>query len=133
LKNFVDAAGNATDTVFTLVFKTISGLDFTGLSGKLIDKDTSLHTLVANTILVLENSENEKLIYKKDINSEIFEFTRVEPGKYVLWCFLDENGDSEYDFGYPNPFEYSERFYFYPDTLNLRPRWEFNDLQFYLK
>ncbi len=133
LKNFIDAAGNRTDTIFTLTFKTISGLDFTGLSGKLVDNDTAGIKLASNPILVLENSENDELIYKKNISSENFEYTRVEPGKYLLWCFLDEDENGEFNFGYPNPFEYSERFYFYPDTLNLRPRWEFTDLQFYLK
>jgi hypothetical protein len=133
LKSFVDAAGNSIDTIFTLKFKTISGLDFTGLSGKLVDSDTLGIDIVSNPILVLENAENENLIYKKNISSNNFEFTRIEPGKYVFWCFLDEDGSGEYNYGYPYPFEYSEKFYFYPDTLNLRPRWEITDLQFRLK
>ena len=133
MRSFIDAAGNRNDTLFTLIFKTISGLDFTGLSGKLIDNDTLGIDLVSNPILVLENSEDQDLIYKKNISSENFEFTRVEPGKYVLWCFLDEDESGDYNFGYPYPFEYSERFYFYPDTLILRPRWEITDLQFRLK
>jgi len=133
MNSFIDAAGNSTDTLYTLMFKTISGLDFTGLSGKIIENDTSGIDLLSNLILVLENSENDNLIYKKKISSENFEFTRIEPGKYILWGFSDEDESGVYNFGYPDPFEYSEKFYFYPDTLSLKPRWEITDLQFRLK
>ena len=133
LNNFIDASGNKNDSVFVLTFNTISGLDFTGLSGKLISPDTISLDFSPKPILVLENSEDENIFHKKKITSEDFEFTRVEPGKYVLWCFLDEDADGEFNFGYPFPFEHSEKFFFYPDTLNLRPRWEITDLQFQLK
>ena len=133
MNSFIDAAGNSTDTLYTLMFKTISGLDFTGLSGKIIENDTSGIDLLSNLILVLENSENDNLIYKKKISSENCEFTRIEPGKYILWGFSDEDESGVYNFGYPDPFEYSEKFYFYPDTLSLKPRWEITDLQFRLK
>ncbi len=133
LNNFIDASGNKNDSVFVLTFNTISGLDFTGLSGKLISPDTINLDFSPQPILVLENSEDKNIFHKKNITSEDFEFTRVEPGKYVLWCFLDEDADGEFNYGYPFPFEHSEKFFFYPDTLNLRPRWEITDLQFQLK
>jgi hypothetical protein len=133
LNKFSDAAGNRSDSIFTLNFSTISGLDFTGLSGKLVATDTLGIDFNLNPILVLENTEREGLINKKILSFEDFEFTRIEPGKYLLWSFLDKNNDGEFSFGYPYPFEYSEQFYFYPDTLNLRPRWEITDLQFQLR
>ena len=83
-----------------------------------------------NPVLVLLNGDNPDLKYEQKLISEKFEFTRVEPGKYLLWCFLDENNDGKYDYGWPDPIKYSERFSFYPDTLNLRPRWEVTDLKF---
>ncbi|MEJ2103465.1 MAG: Ig-like domain-containing protein [Ignavibacteriaceae bacterium] len=128
LGKFVDLAGNNRDSVFTLKFKTISGLDFTGLSGFIINLDFDKHP-----ILVLQSSENEELNYSRTITSNDFEFTRVIPGKYLLWCYLDENNNGEYDYGWPEPIKYSERFSFYPDTLNLRPRWEVTDLKFKFK
>jgi hypothetical protein len=133
LSGFVDAAGNRNDSVFTLNFKTISGLDFTGISGKLIAGDTSAISSILNPVLILENTAEEKIRYRKALSSENFEFVRLEPGKYVLWCFLDEDENNEFNYGYPFPFEHSERFYFYPDTLNLKPRWEITDIQFRLK
>jgi len=125
LGKFVDITGNRKDSLFTLKFKTISGLDFTGLSGFVINLDYS-----KNPVVVLESGEISGLKYEQKLNSEKFEFTRVEPGKYVLWCFLDENNDGKYNYGWPDPIKYSERFSFYPDTLTLRPRWEVTDLKF---
>ncbi len=128
LGNFIDPAGNKTDSLFQFKFRTISGLDFTGLSGSIINLD---YTKIP--LLILENSENTELKYQLEISSGNFEFTRVEPGKYLLWCFLDADSSSKYNFGWPEPIEFSESFSFYPDTLNLRPRWEVTDLIFKFK
>jgi len=125
LGNFVDISGNKRDSLFTLKFRTISGLDFTGLSGFVINLDYN-----KNPFLVLESEEIPHLRYEQKINSEKFEFTRIEPGKYSLRCFLDENNDGKYNYGWPEPVEFSESFSFYPDTIILRPRWEVTDLNF---
>jgi len=128
LNQITDIAGNKTDSIFVLKFSTISGLEFTGLSGKVININYS-----KSPILVLENTEVPKFIYEEKLSSENFEFSRIEPGKYLLWCFLDENNNGNYNYGWPSPIEYSEEFSFYPDTLNLRPRWEVSDLIFRFK
>ncbi len=128
LGSFVDVAGNSADSLFTLKFKTISGLEFTGLSGNVINL-----SFAKNPYLVLENTAEPQLKYEQKLESDNFEFSRIEPGKYLLWCYLDENGDGKFNYGWPEPIEYSESFSFYPDTLNLRPRWEVSDLIFKFK
>jgi uncharacterized protein (DUF2141 family) len=128
LGKLVDIVGNKKDSLFTLKFRTISGLDFTGLSGNIINLDYT-----KNPILILESTETPKLQYEQKVELDKFEFSRVEPGKYLLWCFLDEDGDGKYNYGWPEPIKYSERFCFHPDTLNLRPRWEVTDLIFRFK
>jgi len=128
LGKLVDIAGNNRDSLYTLKFKTISGLDFTGLSGNIINLDYSKFPT-----LVLENTADSKLNYEQKLESDKFEFNRVEPGKYLLWCYLDKNNDGKYNYGWPEPIEFSESFSFYPDTLNLRPRWEVSDLIFKFK
>jgi methionine-rich copper-binding protein CopC len=128
LGEFVDLAGNSRDSLFALKLKTISGLDFTGLSGNVIDLDYN-----KNPVLVLESGEDEERKYKLNLSSSKFEFSRIEPGKYILWCFLDEDSSGEYGYGWPEPIKFSEVFSFYPDTLNLRPRWEVTDLNFKFK
>jgi hypothetical protein len=128
LGKFVDLAGNKKDSLYTLKFKTISGLDFTGLSGFIINVEFD-----KNPILVLESGEQIGLKYEQKITADNFNFVRVVPGKYLLWCYLDENDNGKYDYGWPEPIKYSERFSFYPDTLILRPRWEVTDLKFKFK
>lgn len=125
LGNFIDIAGNKKDSLFTLKFRTISGLDFTGLSGNVINLDYT-----KNPVLILENVETPQFKYEHKPNLDKFEFNRVEPGKYLLWCYLDADSSAKFNYGWPEPIEFSERFSFYPDTLNLRPRWEVTDLIF---
>jgi len=125
LNNIVDVAGNKFDSLYIFRFKTISEMDFTGISGKIINIGFG-----DSPVLVLENTSDNKLVYKKNVTNESFEFNRIEPGKYFLWCFLDVNKDGEFNYGWPEPFNYSDRFSFYPDTLNLRARWEVTDVIF---
>lgn len=128
LNQFVDIAGNKRDSLFVLKFKTISGLDFTGLSGVLINVNYS-----KSPTLVLENTADTSIKYQQKPNLDKFEFSRIEPGEYLIWCFLDEDNDGNYNYGWPEPIEFSEPFSFFPDTLNLRPRWEVTDLIFRYK
>lgn len=124
LNYFEDANGNKTDSVYQMKFSTISGLEFTGVSGKVSSADSNL-------VLVLEsNSKPEKKFFTKPDNNLNFSFERIEAGDYKLWAFVDENNDGKYDYGWFNPFRFSERFYLYPEVLNLRPRWSLTDLLF---
>jgi hypothetical protein len=52
------------------------------------------------------------------------------PGPYRLECFLDRDGDGAWSAGVPFPFEPSEPFVVYRDTVQVRSRWpnEGNDL-----
>ncbi len=115
LSKFKDAAGNIIDTTFIYKFRTISGLDFTGISGQINNVDFS-----RNPVLVLAGMDNLKTIYNKNLNGNgKFSFDRIQPGKYLLWCYLDADSSKTYSYGYPFPFKPSEEFSFYPDTLNL--------------
>jgi Bacterial Ig-like domain len=126
LSKFKDLAGNFYDSIFTYKFTTINGLDFTGLSGRVKGIDTS-----KNPILVLQGTNNSLNKYQLKIpgNSE-FDFERINTGKYLLWCFYDTDSSNTFSYGWPYPFKPSEEFNFYPDTINLKPRWTITDLSF---
>jgi hypothetical protein len=124
---FRDAAGNYYDSVYQYKFKTINGLDFTGVTGTLSNADFS-----KNPVLILEGTGREKKTYKQPGNKDSFSFERVEAGKYLLWCFYDADSSSTYSYGTANPFLPSEEFFFYKDTLNLKPRWTVTDVSFVL-
>ena len=129
LSKFQDAAGNIADTTFTYRFRTISGLDFTGISGKINNVDFK-----KNPVLVLSALDDFEPVYSKNLNNNsTFNFDRVVPGKYLFWCYLDEDSSRTYTYGYPFPFKPSEEFSFYPDTLNLRARWVQTDINFDFK
>jgi hypothetical protein len=125
---FRDAAGNYYDSVYQYKFKTINGLDFTGVTGTLSNADFS-----KNLILILERQGREKKTYKQPVNKDNFSFERVEAGKYFLWCFYDTDSSGTYSYGTANPFLPSEEFFFYKDTLNLKPRWTVTDVNFFLR
>lgn len=128
LSKFKNLAGKGIDTVFDYKFKTFSGLDFTGIMGNIFNADQK-----KNPVLVLE-SIDEKIKYTKKpgVDSK-YGFDRILPGKYLLWCFLDEDSSGTYSYGYPFPFKPSEKFSFYPDTLNLRARWVQTDINFRMR
>jgi len=125
---FKDAAGNNYDSVYQYKFKTISGLEFTGVSGIVPNADFS-----KNPILILEGNEREKKIFTRSLTKNNFSFERVEAGKYSLWCFYDTDSSGTYSYGSANPFQPSEEFFFYSDTLNLKARWTQTDVNFVLK
>jgi len=121
LSKFIDAAGNKRDSVYQLRFSTITGVEFTGLSGK-------LNTDKQNVILILQNPKDEKIFYAAAPDkTSTYSFTRVEPGAYSLWIYSDSDSSKTFTKGYPEPFQYSEEFKVVADTINLRPRWSVTD------
>ncbi len=129
LNGFKDAAGNAYDSVYQYKFRTINGLDFTGITGTIENAVPA-----KNPYLILQGIDEEKLTYQKQFKSfSKFSFDRIQPGKYFLWEFYDIDSSKTYTFGKPFPFKPSEQFSFYPDTLNLRARWIQTNLVFKFK
>ncbi len=120
----IDIAGNKLDSVFTYKVKTINDLDFSGVSGKV--NYSGEH----NTYVVLITAEKKavKNVYQQKAEEGSFNIERVIPGKYLAWAFEDSDSNSVYSFGNAEPFKFAERFVYFPDTLNLRPRWPVGDM-----
>lgn len=121
----IDAAGNRKDSVFTYSFRTFNGLDFTGVSGyvraKMLQRD--------KVKVVLQSAAKDSRIFLSDLTHDYFyNFVRIPPGSYLIWAFEDKNDNNKYDNGKPYPFQLSEKFTFYPDTLKLRARWPVGDV-----
>ncbi len=129
LSKFEDAAGNKVDTIYTYRFITINEIDFTGASGTIVNVP-----LTDNPYVILQGTDNNGKKYAQYLQKgSKFEFNRVFPGKYLLWCYLDRDSSQTYDRGNPYPFKPSEEFSFYPDTLNLRARWGQMDILYNFK
>ena len=54
-----------------------------------------------------------------------FSIDSIVGGKYQLLAFLDRNNNKNLDTGLLNDDSESEKFYVYPDSLELRANWEF--------
>ena len=124
LSKVKDAAGNFVDSVYTYKFSTINSLQFSGAKGKVNSELPPSYIFVA-----LKNLDEKKKNYKQKVDSTYqFNFERVVPGSYLIWSFIDSDSNGVYSFGKVNPFENSEEFVFYPDTLNLKARWPVGDI-----
>ncbi|MFZ1290608.1 MAG: Ig-like domain-containing protein [Melioribacteraceae bacterium] len=121
--NIIDLAGNKIDTVILNKINTISNMEFSGVSGV-------VKTKKKNTKVVLNDLENKQSKIQKEVRKDgKFEYDRLNPGKYLLWIYNDSDSNNVYSFGSFDSLKYSEEFKFYPDTLNLRPRWPVGDIE----
>ncbi len=126
LNGFKDAAGSAYDSVYEYKFRTINGMDFTGIAGTVENVDFS-----KNPYLILNGIDEGKYNYQLQLKgSSIFNFDRVQAGKYSLWGYYDTDSSKTYSYGKSFPYKPSEQFFVYPDTLNLRARWSVTNTKF---
>ena len=123
LKYIVDIAGNKVDSTYKFEFSTINDLDFTGVSGKVN------FTIGENPVVVINGTGSTKKTYSIPVSKQgSFDIKRVIPGKYLLWSFADKDSNGVYSYGSIYPYAASEKFSYYPDTLNLRARWPVGDV-----
>ena len=121
-KLLFDSAGNNVDSIQTIELNTLSGREFTGLSGKVITDQNDL-------IVIIMNVENPDLNYSVKVDDDFsYSFERILPGKYILWVFQDRDLNNKYSYGKILPFQLSESFVYSKDTLNLRARWPVGDV-----
>lgn len=119
-----DVAGNSLDSVQTISLETLSGREFTGLSGNVDISECS-----DNCVVVIKNIDIKNLSYSTKVTeTNKFKFERILPGKYIIHTFLDNDTSGIYNYGSVVPFKLSEKFFIYPDTLNLRARWPVGDV-----
>jgi len=101
-------------------------MDFTGIAGTVENVDFS-----KNPYLILNGIDEGKYNYQLQLKgSSIFNFDRVQAGKYSLWGYYDTDSSKTYSYGKSFPYKPSEQFFVYPDTLNLRARWSVTNTKF---
>ena len=81
--------------------------------------------------MILQSLDKRKKSYKAVIDSEQkFHILRIPEGQYKIGGFIDLDDNGKYSPGGLFPFNYSEPFNFMNDTLRIRKRWEFSDVNF---
>ena len=133
LDSVKDFIGNAQkDSVFVLKFRTIEEKLLSSISGKVIDEVNCGY----ENINIIANNVNKKDARPRISNVDTlgnFEFNNLEEGRYQLIGFCDKDKNGLYSFGKPFPFNESEIFSIYPDTLKLRARWPVEGVIIHLK
>ena len=118
-----DLAGNPlADTLFQRQFTSVNPDTFSAIAGTVSDQDTSATgAIFMQAVLAQENVERR---YELWLESEgKFEFEDMLPGRYTLNLYRDQDGNRRYSYGEAFPFEPAERYYVFPDTIEIRSRW----------
>ena len=80
--------------------------------------------LTSDVFIKLYNKENSFITYSQKINDTAgFKFEEVLEGKYILFSFMDANGNGDFDKGNYYPFIASEKFIIYEKDLDVKGGW----------
>lgn len=123
LDSVVDVSGNCyADSVLTLQLSTVSAASLGSIEGIVEDE---ANVVDGKIVVLLQPIGKEKTgFYSTTLDQPgKFFFGMVPEGKYTISAFSDRDGDGVYTYGKPFPFQPSERFLLYPDTLKVRARW----------
>jgi hypothetical protein len=121
---FRDFSGNAgKDTALVFSFETLDTERLSGIEGIVADvsQDDASGPVV---VKVFDATKKGAAVESMTISGPgPFAFTQLLEGRYTLEAYRDRNGNGSFDAGGVFPFEISERFIVYSDTLRLRARW----------
>jgi len=111
------------DSLRVFRFQTVDEESFSSIEGSVTDM--SVTDAKGDVFLTARNvSRKEPKEYIVRIPQPgSFVLGDILEGKYVLRAYRDRNGDMNYEPGKVFPFQRSERFVTYPDTLKVRARW----------
>jgi hypothetical protein len=121
------------DSLRVFRFQTLDEESFSSIEGFV--NDLSLTDTKGDIILVARNvSRKEPKEYTSHLSKTgPFVLNDLLEGKYILQAFRDRNGDKRYSTGRVFPFQTSERFTEFPDTLKLRARWPLEGVELKLR
>ena len=107
------------DSVSTISFKTSDYQKY----GSLIISPGTDH--FKNLKVELKILGKEDVISKNNLNlDKSFRLDKILEGQYLLMFYQDKNKDNQISSGVIDPYQPSEWFYNYPDTINIRSNWE---------
>jgi hypothetical protein len=121
------------DSLRVFRFQTLDEELFSSIEGFV--NDLSLTDARGDVILVARNvSRKEPKEYTAHLSKPgPFVLNDLLEGKYILQAFRDRNGDNRHTTGRIFPFQTSERFTEFPDTLKLRARWPLEGVELKLR
>ncbi|MFQ6093991.1 MAG: Ig-like domain-containing protein [bacterium] len=118
-----DVAGNRLSGVGTVLFFTTLNPDTLGqISGAVGDEES----LARGRLFVKAEKVGDPHRLFETALSEPgpFELQNLLPGWYSVWTFRDEDSNGRFSYGRSSPISFAEWFTWYPDTVEVRSRWE---------
>jgi uncharacterized protein (DUF2141 family) len=112
------------DSTLQLVFKTADERNYGGLAGIVVDSSD----YSGNYLITLYSEENDK-VFNCISTDKKWKFKHLIPGNYQIEISSDTNNNGKYDYGYPFPWQPSEKFYRLPGTLHIKARWTVEDFK----
>lgn len=109
---------------FSLLFRTVSINSFGDMKGTVSSAYTDFIITDQIVKIVLEAKTLLPVLkYSFDSRDTVFIYKNILDANYNLFSYIDKNNNSAYDHGYPFPFDYSEPFYIFPNTINIKGGW----------
>lgn len=116
-----DFFGNVNDTL-NFGLRTKSYADYGNLSLTIISAIDSYPLLVQ---LTDDKGKTEQEIYAKE--PQVFEFTNIDPSKYLIRVIFDANGNGQWDTGNYLKKIQPEKVSYFPGIIEMRANWEKNE------
>jgi hypothetical protein len=113
---------------FNLKFRVVSNNSFGEMKGsvQVLSFDSTGETITEVPVIkiFLESKDITPVIkYAFESADSVFSFKKIVEADYTLFSFIDSKNTGTYFYGNPFPFEYSEPFTFYPQTLAIKGGW----------
>ncbi|KUO62494.1 hypothetical protein APF79_08340 [bacterium BRH_c32] len=119
-----DLSGNKKDTTITKTISAMNDIDFVSIAGHIdIDEENNYPIKIK-----LTDTKSKNELNSANVEANKFKLTKILPGKYFLYSFIDKDSNSVYTNGELSPLVYSEKFILYSDTLKIKSRWSLEDL-----
>lgn len=113
------------DTALTRYFSTGGRMPVGSASGTIDAPDNFCSGDIYLLFTAKDNSQ-----YSTKVNGNNWQIRAIPEGEYTVEAFCDLNGDGIYSYGFPFPFEFSEPFVIFDNTLNIKARWSVEDIVF---
>jgi len=128
-QHIFDRAGNPLKVDSLKIFQVVPEDTLSEIAGAVQDADS-----LATGPIFLRLSQTNPPHLKKSLKLDqpgTYRFKNIFPGSYRISAFRDKDKNGTFSPGQLKPFRFSERFFFYPDTILVRSRWpnEGNDFQ----
>ena len=128
--DIVDRANNMLgDSLRVFTFKTLDSDSLGSVTGRV---SIELATRTGDPVVLTFRQYGTQYEYtlRADTGSFLID---VPAGKYALSAFVDSDGDGKRSLGSIYPYQYSETFAVYPDTIRVRTRFETSGIELQIK